>query len=151
MELADYDADAVTADPEALGDLLGGPANTTAAAALTAAMEEAIGGELVGMEVFVWNVTGTDESLVVLEVDDTASEMQLSDEASAGFLTALIDSAVIDIENVTWLALNYRGEGGADAPGVITFALSIEDLRRGGETGEDISESVLIQVTGAGA
>ena len=105
--------------------LLGGPADESVSRALIAtATTAAI--DLTGVEITVWPVTGTGESLLIIEFDEAASAYA-DDEAQGGDLFAvLLASPLIDDRSITRVVIRMHG---TDEQGPYIFTLPLPPRR----------------------
>lgn len=130
--------------PEIADDRLRAPADTAAAESFTSALQQA-GVDLTGVEVWVFPVSGTGESLLVFEVDDRAQAAAGSAEDDGGetLRRLLLSDPGLQAANVTRLVMNYHGTDD-QGPFTMSFTLPISAIA---EAGGDITEDVLTQVT----
>lgn len=132
-----------------LDSLLGGSPDTNAARAIEVDLVAA-GLDLTGLQVYVWPVTGTRRSILVLEIDDTATALAEDDTASVVLIETLLDSQVLEEVNIPQLVINYRLTENGE-PFVFTISVPIEDLRIGLAEGTDPFANAAIQISGDGA
>ena len=127
-------------------DLSGSPlgsSNREAAQALVAELE-ATGADLSGFEMAIYAVRGTDGSLLAIDIDESAINIDTNDVAGETLAFALIDSQVLTDADVTELAINVTGsdDGG---PYVLTMAVSRADLIAAGQGGVDLFDVTSFQ------
>ena len=122
--------------------LLGGPADESVSRALSAtATDAAI--DLTGVDITVWPVTGTGESLLVIEFAETA-QAYADDEAQGGDLFAvLLASPLIDDRSITRVVIRMRGTD-EQGPYVFTFTAPTAAMRENLATGASIPEDELL-------
>ena len=114
-------------------------------AALTLDLEHA-GVTLTGITLSVLPVTGTDASLLVMEVDDDSFAAGLPTEEEGGDLTtALLASPQLEAASITELVTVYRSED-EEGPFTMTFAVTIDAMRQAAATGESLGDAVAVQV-----
>jgi hypothetical protein len=124
---------------------LGGAPDVYTATAIKRGLAEA-GVDLTGITLSVLPIGGTDQSLLVLEVEDTYLELGLPSAAEGADITgALLGLPEIDSAAITLLATLYRGtdEEGAFT---LTFAVPLAALAEAHATGGDVGDSLLVQV-----
>jgi len=140
----------IEAQPQPLPDdvsaLLSGRPEEAVAAAIAAGLE-ATGLDLTGVEVAVWPIIATGESLLILWFDDTATAFAGEDVVADDLLATLIDSPYVDGASITRLVINYRSED-ADGPFVLTATVSIATVREALASGRDLEQDEMqLQVT----
>lgn len=124
--------------PDGSEALLSGAPNEAAAAALLAELGET-GVDLLGVEVWVWPVSGTSDALLVLEADDDAAGLAEDPGAADALLPAIVESSVLDTAGVTRIVINYRGVDG-DGPYTFTATFSLDAARAAMRGGFDIPQ-----------
>jgi hypothetical protein len=139
------DGDLPPLPTEGVDAFLGGSPDAYATAALTLDLEHA-GVTLTGITLSVLPVTGTDASLLVMEVDDDSFAAGLPTEEEGGDLTtALLASPQLEAASITELVTVYRSED-EEGPFTMTFAVTIDALRQAAATGESLGDAVAVQV-----
>jgi hypothetical protein len=126
-------------------DLLGGTPNTAAAEAITQALGAA-GFSLQGIKIYVFPVTGTDESLMVLNFHED-QQPALGDDAKP-FISAVIGAADAQALNVPRTAMNYFGSDEL-GPYRVTMAAPtqvLRDLASGAITEEAAAAQIAYEV-----
>jgi hypothetical protein len=118
--------------------LVGGAPDEVAALLLSAGLEDG-GIDLTGVTVMVWPISGTGESFVIVEFDESASLFAEDDDVAQQLFAVLLAHPVIDDQNITRLAMRISGtdEQGAF---VFTFTARVDDLRTSLASGEDLPE-----------
>jgi hypothetical protein len=108
--------------PDSPDALLGSTPDYRAAAALTRTLEGA-GMPPGAFAVYVLPISGTDSSLLVLEVDDQNPDVDgISEEVLTGMFSALVEAPETSNANVVRLALNYQT---TDEQGPATVVLTL--------------------------
>ena len=122
--------------------LLGGPSDESVSRALIATATNAAV-DLTGVDITVWPVTGTGESLLVIEFDEAASAYA-DDEAQGGDLFAvLLASPLIDDRSITRVVIRMRGTD-EQGPYIFTFTAPTAAMRQNLATGASIPEDQLL-------
>lgn len=124
--------------PTGVNALVGAAPDEVAALLLSAGLESG-GIDLTGVTLRVWPVSGTGESFVIVEFDESASLYAEDDDIAARLFELLLADPVLDDQNITRLALRISG---TDEEGsfVFTFTVPVDDLRTSLATGEDLPE-----------
>lgn len=124
--------------PSGVNALVGGAPDDVSALVLTAALENG-GIDLTGVTLQVWPISGTGESFVIVEFDESASLYAEDDETAAHLFELLLADPVIDDQNITRLAMRISG---SDEQGefVFTFTVRVEDMRTSIASGEPLAE-----------
>jgi hypothetical protein len=118
--------------------LLGGAPDDSVSRALIAAIEEeAI--DLTGVTITVWPVSGTGESLLIVEFDETAGVFAEDDTIGSLMISTLVSHPLIDDQAITRLVMKIAGTD-EQGPYVFTFTASIEAIRASIVSGASIPE-----------
>ena len=120
--------------------VLGGAPDERAADAIGEAVA-ALGVDTTGMEIWVFPIADTGNSLLVLEFDSAtapAPDQPVDETAGQQLFSTILDHPLIDALPVTHVALNYRNQ---DAQGefVFTIADTLANFRTAVATGGDMT------------
>ncbi len=111
-----------TAEPGSADELLGGTPNYEAAAALSQSLE-AIGVPADAMTVYVLPISGTDGSLLVLDLDsDNEAAANMSDQVGQNLLPTLATDPEIEKANITRISMNIHS---TDEQGPLTLVVTL--------------------------
>ena len=151
-----FDPDQITAiPPPALSEsdvLLGGTPDFETAAALAKILEDG-GADLAGIKIRVFPIGGTEESLLVIELDQELDEaagagLPEDEDAVSSALTAFLAAPEIETAGISRLAMVLRS---SDESGPFSLILTLpigtaRDLIAGTATEEDLAEHLAIEV-----
>lgn len=147
-ETADFfDLSAVVATPPAaplvgVDALLGGPADESVSRALIATATTAAV-DLTGVEITVWPVTGTGESLLIIEFDEAASAYADDQGQGVDLFAVLLASPLIDDRSITRVVIRMHGTD-EQGPYIFTFTAPTAAMRENLATGAAIPEDQLL-------
>ena len=112
------------------------------ARALVAELEDA-DVDLTGIDIAVWPITGTGQSLLVLTIDDFATELAEDDTVGDRLTTTLLFSPLLDDQSITRLVVNFPG---SDEEGtfVFTYSVTVEVLRVAQENGTEVADDDIL-------
>lgn len=125
--------------------LLGGPADGSVSLALRATVTAAAI-DLTGVEITVWPVTGTGESLLLVEFDETASAFADTEGPGDDLFAILLASPLVDDRSITRVVIRMRGTDD-QGPYIFTFTAPTAAMRENLATGAAIPpEQLLMQL-----
>ncbi|MEX2419545.1 MAG: hypothetical protein WD652_04130 [Acidimicrobiia bacterium] len=129
-----------TPSPEATGvnAVLGGPPDEIATRLILADLEDD-GIDLTGVEIYVWPISGTGESLVVIEFGDSAGLYAEDDDQATLLVNSVLTHPVVAEQNITRLVLKIAGTD-EEGPYVFTMTALVEDMLRSLSTGASLEE-----------
>ncbi len=138
-------ADALEGIPD---DPLGGSPSYRAAAAFADELEQA-GFDLTELEIWVWPVSGTGDTLLILAAGPTTP--LLEDDAGADSLVEMmLSSPALADAGVTRMALVFESAD-AQGPFSVTYTVALDALRSALAEGRDLSaDEVVVQMTREG-
>lgn len=129
-----------TPPPEATGfnALLGGPPDEIATLLIISDLEDD-GIDLTGIEILVWPISGTGESLVVIEFGDSAGLYAEDDDQATLLVNSVLTHPVVAEQNITRMVLKIAGTD-EEGPYVFTMTALVEAMLRSLSTGASLEE-----------
>ncbi|MEX0826265.1 MAG: hypothetical protein WD184_05905 [Acidimicrobiia bacterium] len=118
--------------------VLGGPPDEIATLLILADLEDA-GIDLTGIEIFVWPISGTGSSLVVIEFGDSAGLYAEDDDQATLLVNSVLTHPVIAEQNITRMVLRIAGAD-EEGPYVFTMTALVADMLRSLSTGASLEE-----------
>jgi hypothetical protein len=127
--------------PTGVNALLGGAPDEVAALLIVRDLEGE-GIALTGVTIAMWPISGTGESLIVIEFDESAGEFAEDDDQSGLLFERILAHPVLDEQNTTRLVLRIVGVD-EDGPYVFTMTANLEDMRQAIATGEPLEDGAM--------